>query len=205
MVVNWLIAAGTVGAVVVALFGKALRGKWYPPKFGFRILKPEGEFCPITDNEGKHIADGGYYHLKVHNSRTWVSATHVQLRLIRIEALGPDSQPQIVWDGDIPIRRRHQEFYPTESVIGSTVHYDLCAVVNTSPPTLSLMPIVQANNLPIQWKGVTHFVASFQMKSAERDSEIVRVQVDWDGKWEGGDTEIRKHFKLKLLRSEMPD
>ncbi|SRR5579883_43757 len=201
MVVNALVAAGTIGAVIVALFGEVFRAKCFPPVFEFRVLKPAGEMCPITDRNGTHVADGRYYHFEVRNTRAWVRATHSQLRLIRIERPGPDGQPQIVWDGDIPVRRRHQEFYPTEAVIGSPVHYDLCAIVKgkeeDAAPALSLMPIIKPNNLPAEWRGDTHFIAAFQLKCAQRDSEVVRIQFDWDGSWQEGDAEIQKHFRLK--------
>jgi hypothetical protein len=197
ILVNSVVAVGTVGTVIAALFGERLRAKFFPPVFKVKILKPAGEPCPITDQAGKKVADGRYYHLDVRNKRLSVEATHSQLRLTRIEIPGPDGQFQIIWDGDIPIRRRHQEFYPTESVIGSPIHYDLCAIVNGQTPTLSLMPIVAANNLPIHWIGDAHFIASFQLKCSQRDSEVVRIQFDWDGVWQQGDAEMQKHLKLK--------
>jgi len=189
-------------AVLVALFGKALISKLFPPVFEFRILKAVGERCPITDRDRKHIGDGRYYHLTVQNTRRWVVATHAQLRLIRIEVPGPDGQFQIKWDGDIPIRRRHQEFYPTESVIGSPIDYDLCAIVNTptDKPTTSLMPIIAANNLPYKWSADCHFMAGFQLKCSEGDSKMIRIQFDWDGIWHDGDAEIQDHFKAKQVR-----
>lgn len=204
MVVNALVAAGTIGAVFAALFGQAIRARFFPPIFETKILKLAGEPCPLTDQTGKPVGDGRYYHLNVRNTRRWTPATHSQLRLIRVETHGHDGQLQIKWDGDIPIRRRHQEFYPTEAVIGSPIHYDLCAIQKTGAiPMLILEPIVPANNLPIQWSGDTHFIASFQLKCSERDSQVVRVQFDWDGTWQEGDAEIQKHFKLKEAPKQM--
>jgi hypothetical protein len=201
LVINALVALGTLGAVVVALFGEWFTARWFSPKFQIDILKPGGEPCPITDAAGNHINDGRYYHLKVRNKRVWPPATHSQLRLIRVETRGPNDQLQITWDGDIPIRRRHQEFYPTEAEIGSAVDYDLCAIVRSPAPVLSLMPIVPANNLPTQWTGNSHFVCSFQPKCSQRDSEVVRIQFDWDGTWHDGDAEIQKHFHIQPVTS----
>jgi hypothetical protein len=181
-----------------------IRARFFRPNFRFSVLKPEGELCPLTDNAGKHFNDGRFYHLHVLNERTWVQATHCQLRMTRIEIPGPDGQPQIKWDGDIPIRRRHQENYPMEAVIGSAIDYDLCVILkdtNENPPLLLLEPIIGANNLQIRWPGITHFTASFQLKCAEGDSETVKIQFDWDGSWQQGDAEIQRHFKLTKLPS----
>jgi hypothetical protein len=200
MVVNALVAVGTIGAVLVALFGSPLRAKFFAPVFKFNVLKLTGEACPLKNPQQQHVADGRYYHLNVRNTRGWVPATHSQLRLIRIENPGPDGQPQVVWDGDIPMRRRQQEHYPTESVIGSPVHFDLCAIIksdNDPTPKLQLMPIVIAYNLPMPWTGETHFTASFQLKCAERDSQVVRIHFNWDGIWHDGDAEVLKSFILK--------
>ena len=199
MIVNTLVALGTLGAVFVALYGESIKAKRFPPIFGFSIVKAAGEFSPITDNAGRHVNDGRYFHVKVTNGRAWPTATHSQLRLIHVETPGPDGQLQIIWDGDIPIRRRNQEFYPTETEIGSPVDYDLCSIVNGTPPTLSLMPIIPANSLPITRTGESHFVCAFQLKCSQRDSKIVRIQFDWDGTWHAGDAEIQKHFQVKIL------
>jgi hypothetical protein len=84
-----LVALGTIGAVLVALFGSPLRAKFFPPVFEFNILKLTGEPCPVKNAQQQHVADSRYYHLNVRNKRGWVPATHSQLRLIRVS--GPRS------------------------------------------------------------------------------------------------------------------
>jgi hypothetical protein len=85
MVVNSLVAAGTIGAVLAPLFGEALRGKYFPPTFRMNILKPGGEACPISDQAGHHVADGRYYHLNVRNTRRWAARVkHFETPGIRI-------------------------------------------------------------------------------------------------------------------------
>jgi hypothetical protein len=41
--VDWLVAAGTIGATLVALFGQAFRDKFFPPKLTLRLVSSVGE------------------------------------------------------------------------------------------------------------------------------------------------------------------
>jgi hypothetical protein len=199
--VNALVALGTLGAVFTTLFGHVIRAKFWPPVFEFDIVNPAGEVTSLTDKKsGKFVSEVRYYHLKVKNTSVWTPATHCRLHLVRIESPRPDGQLQIVWDGDVPVHRRHQAFFPLEAEIGSAVDYDLCSIAKSPTPTLSLCPIVRANNLPIEWVGETHFVCSFQLKCSQRDSEIVRIPLDWNGRWSDGAAEMRENFPVKIIR-----
>jgi len=42
------------------------------------------------------------------------------------------------------------------------------------------------------------------VKSSQSDSEIIRVQIDWDGGWHHGDKEMQKLFKVKIPPSAPP-
>jgi hypothetical protein len=200
MVVNALVALGTIGAVIAALFGKPIISKFFPPSFSISILRPVGELIPLMDGAGRPAGNARYFHLQVRNLRGWSRATHAQLRLVRVETAGPDQQFQIEWDGDIPIRRQHQQSYPSESEIGySPVNFDLCELRGGTQPVLSLMPIIRATNLPYQWAEDAHLIAAFQVKSPEAESRVVRIQIDWDGAWHTDDGESAKHLKLRVL------
>lgn len=61
------------------------------------------------------------------------------------------------------------------------------------------MPIMAANNLPIARKGECNFVACFEVRSAQPKSEVIRVRISWNGKWNDGDAEMGNNLKLKVL------
>jgi hypothetical protein len=42
-------------------------------------------------------------------------------------------------------------------------------------------------------------VLSLQAQAAESDSPVVRVKITWDGKWEDGAKEMRRHLFLEPL------
>ncbi len=199
MLVNVLVALGTIGSVAAALFGNILRARFRPPILRVRLVDAAGEKTTFSNSQtGQYIDDVRYYHLHVTNdNRRWSPATNLDVRLIRVEEPGPDGQLQLTWLGDVPIHCRHQALYPLKQEIGSPIDYDLCSVRKSR--VLSLHPIIAPNNLAVQRKGPCQFVASFQVKSTQADSDIVRVQISWDGQWEDGDAEMQKHLKVKLL------
>jgi hypothetical protein len=198
MVVNTLVAIGTIGAVIVALF-QAFWVKLWPPKLTFNIVDHAGEKTYFANPKPGQASAVRYYHLHVLNLRRWSPARDVSLHLIGVEvpAVGGGGFER-AWFGSIPIRCRHQEIYPLQQTIGTAVDYDLCSI-SEEGPVLALMPIITPTNLRCQFRIEVRFVASFQAKAAECDSKVLRVEFAWDGQWEGGDTEMQRHFKLKVL------
>jgi hypothetical protein len=198
MVVNGLVAIGTLLTVIAALYGNILRAKFRPPLLRVSLVNSAGEKTVVTNRHtGEQVEAVRYYHLRVSNeNRRWSTATNLGVHLIRLDEPGPDGQLQVTWTGDAPIQCRHQEIYPLRQDIGSPVDYNLCSV---SKSVLSLHPISVPNNLKARRSGASHFVALFQVKSTQVDSDIVPVQIDWDGKWDDGDAEMQSHLKVKLL------
>jgi hypothetical protein len=203
MAVNTLVAVGTLGTVAVALWGNYFKTKWWPPQFEAKIFRHEGEKTTFTRRDTGALVDHTrFYHLQVSNKRTWSKATSVGVHLVRIEEPGLDDRLQITWIGDLQIRCRHQEFYPLKQEMGSEIDYDLCSITRTNP-ILTLWPIIPANNLSRERRGPLRVVASFQVRSSEGNSDLIRVQMYWDGQWEDGDTEMQRHFKpIILARTE---
>src|SRR5689334_7691888 len=92
IVLDALTAAGTVGAVVVALFGDRIRARWFPPLLELSIPNPEGHATPViisfldsAGNVSTRQEDGRYYHVHVKNSAPGAKATQVQICLIQVD------------------------------------------------------------------------------------------------------------------------
>ena len=84
MVVNSLVALGTIGAVFVALFGK----KFYRPKLELTLANPKGELAKWTVG-GKDMS-ARFYQVRVTNRRRWSPANNVGIHLIGIDEQRPD-------------------------------------------------------------------------------------------------------------------
>jgi hypothetical protein len=79
------IAVGTIGAVVVALFGGWLRARLVPPKLALRLVDDRGRETPVlltAPNGDIRKTVGRWYHLRVVNERRWSPVTEVQVFLL---------------------------------------------------------------------------------------------------------------------------
>src|SRR5207244_2254587 len=98
--VNVAVAIGTIGAVLVALFGDAFRAKFFPPKLSLELSNGNGEAIRVQVGSDR-TEQARYYHLRVANSRRWSPANEVQIVLLQVEEPGLNGDLQVIWRGDI--------------------------------------------------------------------------------------------------------
>jgi hypothetical protein len=188
--VQLAIAAGTIGAVVVALFGQALRSKFFPPRLNLALVRPEGELTRFLT--GSQVR---YYHLRVSNSRRWSPAQGVQVVLLQLEEPAADGSFRIAWRGDMPLGWRHQSLFPVARTIGAEADVDLCSV--TEEPTLQLHPLLVPFNLQATRKAAVNWIVTVQARGDEADSPPLRIKIAWDGTWNQGESEMRQHLVVQ--------
>lgn len=190
LAVNALVAFGTISLAVIAVWGDRLRRLVFPPRLRLGVLSPEGESARV----GEDRRPARFYHLKISNARRWSPATQVQVYLLRVETPRGDGQLRLVWDGNVPIRWRHQEVHPLARDIGPAVDCDLCSAVRHSdhviPNQLRLYPLVTPHTLTDVYSEATELYLTFQAKSVEADSELLRVKIFWNGQWADGEKEM---------------
>ena len=119
LIVQIVVAFGTISAVVVALFQTQLRLKFAPPHLKISLLSSQGHrtdvhlFPPGTNDPGQsRIEAARFYHIHVENNRRWSTANQVQVFLSRIDLPGPDGDMRVAWLGEIPMRWRYQDAKP---------------------------------------------------------------------------------------------
>lgn len=204
--VNALIAAGTIGAVLVALFGERIRARWFPPQLELSMPKPEGVRTPVRltwrDAEGvdhAEVKDGRYYHVEVSNRARGAKATQVQICVIRVEEPRADGQFEIAWTGELPLQWMLQEIQPLTRVVGRTAVADLCSVVKDK--WVELRPMIGVANFNARRRkehppAQRDFIVTLEARSAEGSSPPLRLRITWDGEWEDGDFEMRRHLVI---------
>ncbi len=195
LVVNILVATGTLGAVVVALFGNWIQLRFFPPKLTIGLLDPDGEKVDVTTSTGQKVDEARYYHLLVSNSRRWFTARNVDVRLLQIEEPAPGGGWRTIWQATAPISCRNQAFNPMKHDIGSDMDFDICSVRKSG--RVQIHPILVPNNLPTVWTPPCDLILSFQARSTEIDTRIIRVRISWDGVWHDGTKEMKDHFKIR--------
>lgn len=205
---NWWVqlVAGiaTLLAVVVALFGQAFRGKFFPPMLYSTLADPKGERTRVRlrwiegSQPTERDEDARYYHLRVWNGRRWSPAQQTQVVLLRVDE--PDAGGVFIpiWTGDIPVGWRHQAVAPLQRTVGPEAFADICSVVKDK--WLQIHTLIQPNNLETVRRNACNLVLHLQARSSERDSSIVRIRVAWDGGWQDGAEEMTRHLKIEELR-----
>ena len=191
MVVNGLVALGTIGAVVIALFGKKFR----PPKLEIILPNPPGELAKWS-KEGKDQR-AWFYHARVINTRRWSPGINLSLNLIAVEEERSDHTFSEEWQGDVQIRWKHPTLYPQPNYIGKPVDYDLVSV--DEGLFVSLHPIAGSSSFNRVRNEKFRIRVWLQARSTEADSPVTKVEISWDGIWEETEQEMKKHFIVKLV------
>lgn len=200
--VNLAVAAGTLAAVVVALFGEWLRARMFRPKLALALDNPLGVPTPIqltSPNGESRMEAGRFYHVRVSNSARWPAATQVQVNLLRIEEPGPDGAWQMKWAGEVPLGWSLQEIRPLTRVIGPPALCDLCSVVKGK--WVELHPVIVPHNLAdlARRREKVQMIVTLQAQAAEANSDLVRIQIAWNGGWEDGEAEMAKHLVIRTV------
>jgi hypothetical protein len=123
---NWVVqlatAVGTIGAVLVALFGRRIIARWWPPDLRISPPNPVGVGSPVDvqADGSRYRTDSRWYHVEVENRRrAFAPAVGVQVFLQRLDvfdaALGEYSG---AWASELPLRWRTQEVRPMALTIG---------------------------------------------------------------------------------------
>ena len=200
--VNVIVAVGTIGVVIVALFGSGIQARLFPPKLLLTIDNPLGDATPVmvTAPRGStRPEEARFYRLRVSNPKRWPKATQVRVQLLRVEEPGPDETCQLRWAGQVPLRWTHQEIVPLEQTIGPSATCDLCSVVRGK--WVALHPVILPANLTAHYREEAHLTITVQATSSETDSNICRIRISWDGQWHNGEAEMAQHFVLTELPS----
>jgi hypothetical protein len=207
-------AIATLIAALVALFLRELRAWFRPPKLKMSLsrenglavtahLYPPGQALPVSYRAEK----SRYYHLKVSNPRREVDSVNgVAVTLQRLERRGQDGDYYEEWSGDIPIIWRNELPGGERKVIGTWAECDLCSVVKDK--WLELHVKLQPNDLKVRYlvgqDMPVDFVLTVQARGNEVDSEVQRWRIVWDGRWEDGGVEMRKHLSVTRFSDREP-
>jgi hypothetical protein len=209
---NWwlqlAVALGTIGAVVVALFGKPIRSKLFPPHLQMKLRSEAGEKTPriidrLPDGQLRY-ENARFYHLKVSNSRgDWSPAKDVEVILVGIE----DGANRLRWEGEVPMRWRNQEYVPNTRRIGPEGDCDLCFIGNESGFSLlvrfaltSLTTTAESGVNTQDLRGQCMMVVRLQARCSNQVHPVTfRFQLAWNGAWADGDAEMRQNMVIDQL------
>ena len=203
-----LTAVGTVGAVVVALFGYFLP-KLFPPQLRVRIADVKGsrQRVQLLDRSGAiplltRDTWARYYHVKVTNVRRWTKAHNVQVLLLRLEEETTTGWVESWAGGGIPLVWQHQDATGPIRNVGPAAYADLVHVVQDVDENrakwLELTLTFAPYGVELRYREPCALRLTLQARSEESDSEQLVVVVRWNGQWHDGATEMAQHVRLEI-------
>jgi hypothetical protein len=200
---EWLTAVGTVGTVIVALFGNRLRALLAAPRLQIELGEggPNGVRVGVRERfDGKEIDTvGRWYRLRVENKRRWSPAKDVRMLLLRLEQPDAAGNYRTHWVGEIPLVWTNQQVVPLTPTIGAPHECDFCSLVKHSNGrhTLSLCPLIQPFNLPLSWQEGVRYRLTLQARGVESDSNVFRVEISWDSQWADDTIDMANQLAVK--------
>jgi hypothetical protein len=172
---------GTLRAVAVALFGKWLQAKTFPPRLELTLRSAQGSLTERRWPSGL-AAPERWYRLRVSNGRRWSPIRGVRIMLIRIDRRGATGEYRTASEGETPMRWEHQELNPTVRTVGPLA----CGPSATSrrAPTPSCWRRCTApSTCPRAIRADENVILSFEARGEEGDSAILRVRIHRNEKW----------------------
>jgi hypothetical protein len=205
LVVEIVVAAATLLAVLVALFGSWIRAqfRFLQPhlelEFQHEVSKTRYRLRPGDDDAA--FADAIYFHAKVSNTNRKVAPAHqTQVFLVRQETRDAGGDFQISWANEIPVIWDYQQIKPLQKTLGPPDTVPVCSIVKDN--WVEIHPALTPNNLKARWHEALESVAIvFVAKSIEAESDPLRLEIAWDGRWSDDKTELKKHLTVKVVPS----
>ncbi len=196
---DWVSFGGMLGTWVIAalaIWGDRIRAALFKPTLKQVLLSSGGELTKQSFKEGDRYyeLDARYFHLRVTNA-SWTPAHDVQVLLTAVEKPAPDGSPERIYTGAIPLVWRHPQLYGVTRTVGSKTEAD-ADLFFLRADRLQLLLMLVPNNLDNTYQGETHIWVTTIARGVDGESAPLRLKIDWDGKWERGDAEIRQHLKI---------
>ena len=201
---NWAVQLGialaTTLAVLVALFGGWLRAQLTPPKLRLSLQNACGvpTPCILTSPDGnQRQSEGRWYHVKVENDRRFSPATQTQVLMLEIQEPDAAGEMKSIWLGAMPLKWRSVGYLPFGKTIGYWAECDLCSVVKEG--WLEIHPIIVEFPMKPQRTAKCRFIVVLQARSVEADSNVLRIEIAWDGQWSNDTDQMARHLVLRLV------
>lgn len=203
-------AVGTVGAVIVALFGQFVP-KLFPPKLRIKLHNPKG----LKQQIGYYVGDGGtamvlrstwarYYHVEVTNTRRWARARNVRVVIRKWEVQsGSDAGWVTLWSArSLPLVWQHQDHLGTVRIVGPPALADLVNVQQdisdaTRIGLLTVTPTFAPVGVAAKYEPPFNLRLTLQAQSDETDSPLIVVTIRCGAAWQDGETEMAEHVRVE--------
>jgi len=194
LTVNIVIAIGTVGAVIVALFGDWLKNRIFRSILSAEVIDPNGELTNWTN--GTRVI---YYHLKIINLRQSILVNQCRVFLKEISKKNNNQQfvklplivpPTLQW---APAESSPQALdFITERVLD-------IGYVTEGSDTFFLSIFPKFNNFKGYIKANETFRYTLEILSNNSKTKIVTLEISWDGTWHENPVDMSEALRITKL------
>lgn len=198
-----VIAIVTFFAVLVALFGDWLKSKLFRPKLRLDLSDRRGiaTVARLDDHQTgeSRYEDARYWFLTVSNGTAWPVAERVWVCLMQLAERDAGNAWRPNWSGEMPIRWDVYEVHGDRRDIGLNAEAALLAVVKDK--FLDLLPNLYLNNLKWRYRQAEqcHIRATFQARGRSAVSNLLTVEIHWDGGWDDSSPDMCGHLKITIV------
>lgn len=193
--INGLYVLATLLLAAIAIWGERIRQRWVRPKL--RLVLDEPTLTSHSDSGSK----AWYYHLRVVNDRRTSPATNVRVLFQQMLKKGADDTWQEQrFTGPVQVMWRWRDYTPQFTTIGPD-EYSAFACIVQGEKTLKLRLYWYPNNLLafIPPREITRL--KFKAVSDIAESDVLTIEIAWDGQWGQGSTEMAKHISIKEVNA----
>jgi hypothetical protein len=149
---------------------------------------------PAT-NKATYLTSAVWYHVQVENKTRWSPVTAVHIFLLSIEAPEDASDKfKPVWEGYAPLGWRHEPD-PKPKTLGYSAECDLCHILK-DPLEVRLSPIIKGQ-VPERFPEPFKFAFTLRARGVEAESNPLRLEISWDGKWSDNRDDMKRHLVVK--------
>ena len=186
----------TILLAVIAIWGKAIRAKYYGPLLNIELSDSKGNQSIFGDGIMSR-----YYHIVVRNKRRLSPAHNVRVVIRGILRLSSDGTMEpTIFPGPMQLAWQFQAFKPQFQTIGAKSFCDLGYIRKGEDFTLSILyGSISFDKTLSAGKQMTVTIVAL---SDEVESEELRLEVAWDGKWDDDSNIMCKHLVIKSVTNE---
>ena len=195
LVILAVTAVGTLLVAVLAIWGDWIRSQLTGPKLAISLHDPQGEPTGLTNGKSSR-----HYHLKVSNKRRWTQAKNVRVVLTKVIKPAADgSFPPESLSGPLQLTWQFPQIHPQYSLIGPDDICDLGLIIEGDK--FILTPYI----VPVKFDGVLGSGQRMRIEviaiADNAESNVLCVDLAWDGKWSDDTSEMKKHLVIKEVKS----
>lgn len=182
----------TIIIIIIAIWGERVRQIWSKPKLVIKLAEPNFN----TTNDGR---GGWYYLIQVINSKQSNPANNVRLQLNKVYKKAPDGTwKESKFSGPTQVMWQWSKYSPLYATIGPPELATFGALLENSNE-IELRMYWYPNNLKNKIQSNDPTRLEFRAVSDTAVSELLIIEVAWDGEWFKEISVMQNHCIVKKI------